>query len=106
MPHQTAARAAVQQASSVSTLPDLVRLSGVCHIFPARAGAPAVKALGPLDLSLKKGEFFSVVGPSGCGKSTLLEIVAGLINPSEGSVEFDGRPVANRVPEGIGVVFQ
>jgi NitT/TauT family transport system ATP-binding protein len=104
MPHQAAARAAAPQASAAPS--DLVRLTGVSHTFPSRAGAPAVKALGPLDLSLRKGEFFSVVGPSGCGKSTLLEVVAGLITPTEGTAEFDGAPIGNRVPDGIGVVFQ
>ncbi|MGN6572300.1 MAG: ABC transporter ATP-binding protein [Pseudolabrys sp.] len=104
MPHQAAARAAAPQASAAPY--DLVRLTGVSHTFPSRAGAPAVKALGPLDLSLRKGEFFSVVGPSGCGKSTLLEVVAGLITPTEGAAEFDGAPIGSRVPDGIGVVFQ
>jgi NitT/TauT family transport system ATP-binding protein len=53
-----------------------------------------------------RGEFFAVVGPSGCGKSTLLEIIAGLSRPTEGTVTFEGKPVAGEVPEGIGVVFQ
>jgi NitT/TauT family transport system ATP-binding protein len=98
--------AALDTASTFSALPDLVTLTNITHIFPSRAGAPVVKAVGPLSVGLKKGEFFSIVGPSGCGKSTLLEIVAGLITPTEGTVEFDGRPVTNRVPDGIGVVFQ
>ena len=106
MLHQAAARAAAQQAPTASAPSDLVRLTGVSHTFPSRSGAPAVKALGPLDLSLRKGEFFSVVGPSGCGKSTLLEIVAGLIRPTEGSAEFDSAPIGSRVPDGIGVVLQ
>jgi NitT/TauT family transport system ATP-binding protein len=65
-----------------------------------------VHALGPLDLSLRTGEFFGVVGPSGCGKSTLLEIMAGLSRPTKGEVRFDGVPVGDHVPEGIGVIFQ
>jgi NitT/TauT family transport system ATP-binding protein len=65
-----------------------------------------VHALGPIDLSLRKGEFFSVVGPSGCGKSTLLDVVAGLATPSAGSVMFEGKDVAGNVPDGVGVVFQ
>ncbi|MBN4666734.1 ABC transporter ATP-binding protein [Pandoraea nosoerga] len=64
-----------------------------------------MQALGPVDLTLRKGEFFSVVGPSGCGKSTLLELIAGLAAPSDGLVQFEGRPVTG-VPEGVGVVFQ
>jgi NitT/TauT family transport system ATP-binding protein len=50
-----------------------------------------VHALGPLDLEIESGEFVCIVGPSGCGKSTFLRMVAGLINPSVGTVEIDAR---------------
>jgi len=63
-------------------------------------------ALGGIDLTLRKGEFFSVIGPSGCGKSTLLEIVAGLLVPTRGRVVFEGREVRGNVPSGVGIVFQ
>ncbi|MBO0750684.1 MAG: ABC transporter ATP-binding protein [Bradyrhizobiaceae bacterium] len=65
-----------------------------------------VYALGPVDLDLRRGEFFAVVGPSGCGKSTLLELIAGLSTATRGEVAFEGKPIAGRIPEGIGVVFQ
>ena len=81
-------------------------LRGVTRVFAARDGHREVHALGPLDLELQRGEFFSVVGPSGCGKSTLLELLAGLQPPSAGTVRFEGRPVAAEPPDGIGVVFQ
>jgi NitT/TauT family transport system ATP-binding protein len=81
-------------------------LSGVTRVFPGTAGHPPVHALGPIDFELKRGEFFGVVGPSGCGKSTLLELIAGLQRPTEGTVTFEGRPVAGEVPDGVGVVFQ
>ncbi len=70
-----------------------------------RPPAP-LHALGPIDLELKMGEFFAVVGPSGCGKSTLLEVIAGLAPASEGSIEFEGRPIEGEAPDGMGVVFQ
>jgi NitT/TauT family transport system ATP-binding protein len=82
------------------------RLTDVTRIYPARAGQPAVHALGPLSMELRSGEFFSVVGPSGCGKSTLLDVLAGLALPSAGTVEFEGKPVHGMVPDGVGVVFQ
>lgn len=66
----------------------------------------SLQALGPIDLDLRRGEFFSVVGPSGCGKSTLLDVVAGLSVANAGEVLFEGRPVRGVVPDGIGVVFQ
>lgn len=81
-------------------------LREVTRIYPPRAGRPELHALGPISLDLVRGEFFAVVGPSGCGKSTLLEVLAGLVAPSAGHASFEGRPIAGRVPDGIGVVFQ
>lgn len=82
------------------------QLSDVKHVFPARAGVPAVHALGPLSLELRNAEFFSVVGPSGCGKSTLLEILAGLVKPTGGEITIDGQEMGRGAPDGVGVVFQ
>ena len=78
-------------------------MRAITRVYP---GAKPVHALGPLDLDIAKGEFFAVVGPSGCGKSTLLDVLAGLSAPSEGTIAFEGKPVAGQVPDGIGVVFQ
>jgi ABC-type nitrate/sulfonate/bicarbonate transport system ATPase subunit len=54
--------------------------------------ADGVEALGGVSIELREGEFCSIVGPSGCGKSTLLAILAGLIEPSAGSISIDGEP--------------
>jgi NitT/TauT family transport system ATP-binding protein len=83
-----------------------VALRNVSKIFPAGRKTAALHALGPIDLELRRGEFFAVVGPSGCGKSTLLEIIAGLTSPSQGSVEYEGQPLVGEAPDSIGVVFQ
>jgi NitT/TauT family transport system ATP-binding protein len=83
-----------------------VTLRGVTKVFPASAGGNPVHALGPIDIEIRKGEFFAVVGPSGCGKSTLLELIAGLTAPTQGEIEFEGRAIGDNVPDGIGVVFQ
>jgi NitT/TauT family transport system ATP-binding protein len=82
-----------------------VSLNGVTKVF-RRAEGGDIHALGPVDLDLVRGEFFAVVGPSGCGKSTLLEVIAGLTPPTQGRVEFEGKPIAGGVPNGVGVVFQ
>ncbi|RXT51163.1 nitrate/sulfonate/bicarbonate ABC transporter ATP-binding protein [Bosea sp. Tri-44] len=79
------------------------RLRGVTRVFELPKST--LHALGPVDLDLAKGEFFSVVGPSGCGKSTLLDILAGLSEPQAGTAEFEGKPIRG-VPDGVGVVFQ
>ena len=83
-----------------------VSLRAVTRTFAGSGAAAAVHALGPVDLDLRKGEFFAVVGPSGCGKSTLLEVLAGISQPSSGTVIFEGKAVGATVPEGVGVVFQ
>jgi len=83
-----------------------VTLRGVTKQFRSSANGQVVHALGPIDLEIGNGEFFAIVGPSGCGKSTLLELIAGLLPVSEGRIEFEGRAVAQQIPDGVGVVFQ
>jgi NitT/TauT family transport system ATP-binding protein len=80
-------------------------IDGVTRVY-GEGGPKPLLAIGPIELTLFKGEFFSVVGPSGCGKSTLLEIVAGLQPPTAGTFTFEGQVVSGEVPDGIGVVFQ
>lgn len=61
-----------------------------------------------LSLRVKGGEFLSLLGPSGCGKTTTLRMVAGLINPDEGTVSI-GNKIVNDTPvhkRNIGMVFQ
>ncbi|MEQ8831420.1 MAG: ABC transporter ATP-binding protein [Alphaproteobacteria bacterium] len=77
------------------------RLRGVSRVY-----GETIHALGPVDLDLRRNEFFAVVGPSGCGKSTLLDVLAGLNPPTEGEITFEGSPVHGNVPDGVGVVFQ
>ncbi|WP_457742068.1 ABC transporter ATP-binding protein [Thermococcus sp.] len=61
-----------------------------------------------VDLSVKDGEFLTLLGPSGCGKTTTLRIVAGLEKPDSGRVLFSGRDVTEMKPyeRNIGIVFQ
>lgn len=81
-----------------------VSLRDVTKVFESKLGR--VHALGPINIELRRGEFFAVVGPSGCGKSTLLDIIAALASPSSGTVIFEGQAIGAHVPDGIGVVFQ
>lgn len=64
-----------------------------------------IAAVDDISLDVASGEFLTMVGPSGCGKSTILSIVAGLIPPTEGSVQLDGMPVRG-VTRDIGYVTQ
>jgi NitT/TauT family transport system ATP-binding protein len=83
-----------------------INLRGVTKIFPGHAGHADVHALGPVDLDIVRGEFFTVVGPSGCGKSTLLDLLCGLSVVTSGTVCFEGQALIGQVPDGIGAVFQ
>ncbi|MGI6854967.1 ABC transporter ATP-binding protein [Mesorhizobium sp. 1B3] len=68
-------------------------------------GSGPVEALRDISLSVRQGEFISLVGPSGCGKSTLLRMIAGLRPVSSGTVLVDGVPVTKPIPQ-VGMVFQ
>ncbi|MGA7091864.1 MAG: ATP-binding cassette domain-containing protein, partial [Candidatus Acidiferrales bacterium] len=57
--------------------------------FTPRRGM-VVEAVRHMDLSVAPGEFLAIVGPSGCGKSTLLHLVAGLEQPTGGTIQIDG----------------
>lgn len=64
-----------------------------------------VEALSDVSLSVRKGEFVSIIGSSGCGKTTLLRLLAGLDAPNLGSLTIDGHEIKNPDPE-RGYVFQ
>jgi ABC-type lipoprotein export system ATPase subunit len=70
----------------------VLRTRGVTRDYPY--GDRAVRALRGVDLAIRAGEFVAIVGPSGCGKSTLLNLLAGIDDPSAGSVELLGRTIA------------
>ncbi|QTN28250.1 ABC transporter ATP-binding protein [Rhodoferax sp. AJA081-3] len=62
-----------------------------CVFRPRHVGAQRYTAVSDTTLSIRAGEFVSVVGPTGCGKSTLLNIAAGLLAPSGGEVRVFGQ---------------
>lgn len=66
-----------------------------------------VEALQSIDLSVREGEFVSLIGPSGCGKTTMLRMVAGLVAATTGTVTVNGAsPAAACRAHAIGVAFQ
>jgi nitrate/nitrite transport system ATP-binding protein len=65
----------------------------------------AAEILTGIDLTIRKGEFVTLIGHSGCGKSTLLNLVAGLIKPTLGAILLAGKHVDGPGPD-RGVVFQ
>ena len=68
---------------------EALRLDAVTHRF-VEASGPAYTAVERITLDIRAGTFLSIVGPSGCGKSTVLNIIAGLLVPTEGTVEIFG----------------
>jgi NitT/TauT family transport system ATP-binding protein len=80
---------------------DLISTKGVSVVMARQL------ILQNIDLSIPKGSFVSLIGPSGCGKSTLLKVLAGLVQPSQGSVSIAGlSPVEAARKRMIGLVFQ
>ena len=69
--------------------PSMLAASDLCHTYlPDRGQGPA---LSHVDLVLARGEFLALCGPSGSGKSTLLLALGGMLTPTSGRVQFDGR---------------
>jgi spermidine/putrescine transport system ATP-binding protein len=93
----------VQKQSSPETAAELdVELRKVFKVFN---GETAVRGV---DLSIRRGEFFSILGPSGCGKTTTLRLIAGFDMPSAGELLIQGQPM-NEVPpyrRPVNTVFQ
>ena len=78
-------RAAAARAVPDLMVPDLV-VAGLRKTY----GAPPVRALRGVDLTVRAGEFVALMGPSGSGKSTLLHLIAGLDRADEGTVALAG----------------
>jgi NitT/TauT family transport system ATP-binding protein len=74
-----------------------VSLRGVTKVYDN-----GLRALGPLDLDIRNGEFVSLLGSSGCGKSTALRLIAGLSAPTAGTVQVAARATGHA----IGFVFK
>ncbi len=62
-------------------------------------------AVDGMSLDVAPGEFVSVIGPSGCGKSTLFNVIGGLLEADEGTVNVDGETINGPHPS-IGMIFQ
>ncbi|MFD0879058.1 ABC transporter ATP-binding protein [Variovorax dokdonensis] len=80
-----------------------VRFEDVVVEFPTAQGP--MRVLDGLSLDIHQGEFVSIIGPSGCGKTTLMNMLAGFVQPTQGRVLLDGKPVTEPGPD-RGVIFQ
>lgn len=67
---------------------------------------PGVRAVRPMSFEVAAGETLGVVGESGCGKSTLARMLVGLLEPSEGAIQIEGRALDNANPAEFGKLIQ
>lgn len=83
-----------------------ITLSGVSFGYDKHSG----DVIGPIDAHIPAGAKVGVLGPTGCGKSTLAHLLCGLYEPTAGTVELDGKPLARLDPAKVraqmGIVFQ
>ncbi|WP_035571303.1 ABC transporter ATP-binding protein [Halonatronum saccharophilum] len=82
----------------------MLKIEKIQKSFKQKDGSN-LQVLKDINLDIKEGEFISLLGPSGCGKSTLLNIIAGLENPSSGSILVEGNEISGAGSD-RGVVFQ
>jgi len=81
--------------SAVRWRASVLRLEGVVAAYGD------VVCLRGVSLEVRAGEIVTLIGANGAGKSTTLKTVSGLLTPREGSIEFDGRSIAGRMPDAI-----
>jgi len=99
----TEVRSTTISTSPAAATPPVVTFQGVVKRF-----ANGTLALDQFDLAIRNGEFVSLLGPSGCGKSTALRLIAGLGEPTRGSISWSGtksKEHRRNKPE-VGFVFQ
>lgn len=81
-----------------------IKVEGVVKRF-SQQDAEDIIALSGIDLTVRAGEFVTLIGPSGCGKSTLLRLIAGINGADEGALYIDGEAIRKPSYE-RGLVFQ
>ena len=91
--------------AATATAPVVVEAAGIGKVFGTGDGA--VTALESVDMTIRQGEFVSLIGPSGCGKSTLLRLIGDLTQPTSGTLSINGKPASRaRLDRDYGMVFQ
>src|ERR1700729_3899193 len=90
--------------SPTATSTALLDIHGLRHTFPKADGGDLL-VLDGIELEVTQGQIVGLLGRTGSGKSTLLRLIAGLAQPSDGSVTYLGQPVLGPAP-GIAMVFQ
>jgi NitT/TauT family transport system ATP-binding protein len=90
-------------ATPTGGAPVRISFENVTVEFPTPRGP--MRVLDGVSFDIRDGEFVSIIGPSGCGKTTMMNIVGGFVEPTQGTVLLDGKPIAGPGPD-RGVMFQ
>ncbi len=101
--------ASPKPANSPTTPSPAIEILGLKKTYTASKNAPAKTALHGVDLVVPRGSIFGLLGPNGAGKSTMINILAGLVNKSEGSAKicgFDIETETRSARASIGIVPQ
>ena len=88
-----------------------LKVDNLAKTFPLKKplfgpAPPGVRAVRPMSFEVAKGETLGVVGESGCGKSTLARMLVGLLEPTDGVIEIEGRALDNANPAEFGKLIQ
>ena len=81
----------------------IIEVKDVTKIFE-----DGVTVIDDMNLSIKRGQFVTLLGPSGCGKTTLLRMIAGFDTPTKGEIFIEGEEVTSKPPyrRPVNTVFQ
>ena len=102
--NKTAEKAAQNLASQSSVTSDIIDAKHITQSFTSDSGTTQ-HVLHDISFTLREGEIVAILGRSGAGKSTFLRTMAGLIQPTEGTVTYRGRELTGPNP-GVAIVFQ
>jgi NitT/TauT family transport system ATP-binding protein len=97
--------AGAESSIGAKPAPAAIDVQGVSLTYTS-GGGQQVTAVDNVSCSIQAGKFVVLIGPSGCGKSSLLMMMAGLRQPTQGSISVMGHPIAGPDPDRVGVVFQ
>src|SRR5215218_9457568 len=91
---QQDARPVPTEGDALIEVRDLVKEFPIKGSYLVRRQLGAVHAVDGISFDVSRGETFGIVGESGCGKSTTARLLLRLLEPTSGSVQFDGREIA------------